>query len=169
MHIPHCAPKTNKVTSRKGTVSEETKIIRPTIIIQQLTDWKEYTVMHAKGITLLPANVHLLQKNYILVTHWHTSWRSRVRRGKGKREEKHVSDINLHNEKHVYFRVTTYSISCRRKKGVRHNKNGAYRHINLMKATPMRSTPPRRLVCVLHLLILKHSGHVDLHSYSPQG
>ena len=34
----------------------------PTIIIQQLTDWKEYTVMHAKGTTVLPANFHLFQK-----------------------------------------------------------------------------------------------------------
>ena len=58
----------DKVTS---TVSEETKIISPTIIIQQLKDWKEYTVMHANGTTLLPANVHLIQKKKkeILVTH----------------------------------------------------------------------------------------------------
>ena len=40
------------------------------------------------------------------MTHFHTSWRSRVQyvRGKGNREETQVSDINLHNEKHVLSR-----------------------------------------------------------------
>ena len=31
-----------------------------------------------------------------------------VRRGKGKREEKQVSDINLHNEKHVLSRYNVF-------------------------------------------------------------
>ena len=136
MHIPHCAPKTNKVTS---TVSEETKIISPTIIIQQLTDWKEYTVMHAKGTTLLPANVHLIQKKkknpccdtltYLMALQ--STFVERVS------ERKNKYQISTYITKSTYFRVTTYS--CRLKEGGSSQQNGAYRHILIPdEATPVK-------------------------------
>ena len=52
-------------------------------------------------------------------------------------ERKNKYQTSTYITKSTYFRVTTYS--CKRKKGVQHNKNGAYRYINLHdEATPMK-------------------------------